>query len=507
MNDLLAHLNVDSLAAAAEVISEDTDPDAYLVQEGRGCVLRMGNQGTTMEFPMTVGDFWELVQDLEHDVVAEWSADLLPSGGSDAIPLGISVWRDAARERIVAAAYVWSDGYEWCHAGAPEEAPDGLNALAARMGREDFPLYDDEKTMIVGGRSLVHAYLRSVVGTGLVQPTTLTMYSWPSREFDAVGAWPALDLEMRAADLKPLFEEKTMDWNSPDLFPAKEPPRVANYRRLQSWYRETVLEAKAGASGNYVELGSYLDEKEVAVNPGLNFLSVEALAHAESRASAVKDEGGSLDPKRLKHNMLSSMPLCFNLFGTMRVEQDFLGVFQQLFDGEATAIKEIVCEWAPQPPSDFLGDRTAFDAIVFYESTTGPRFCGIETKYTEAFSLKEYDSARYGEVTRTSGWFKDPDTAVALLRGRKSNQLWRNLMLAATVEESRRYGTGWVAVVALADDPGAKAAMDVIEPTLTDPRRLKFVTIESILDAADAQVSLSEWSADFRRRYVGPVPG
>lgn len=130
----------------------------------------------------------------------------------------------------------------------------------------------------------------------------------------------------------------------------------------------------------------------------------------------------------------------------------------------------------------------------------------METKYTETFSATEYETPRYATVTRESGWFADPEQALVDLKGRKSNQLWRNVMLAAAVEARRGHGTGWVAVVALADDPGVKAAMEVVGPALKDSSRLKSISIESIVDSSAALPSLSDWSADFRQRYVGPLP-
>ena len=126
----------------------------------------------------------------------------------------------------------------------------------------------------------------------------------------------------------------------------------------------------------------------------------------------MKAEGGSLDPVRLRRNLLSSMPLCFNLFGSLRAEPAFLTLFQRVFDPAATRIVDVICEYAPQPPKDYLDDRTAFDAVVFYETSTGPRFMGIETKYTEPFSAKEYESSAYTAVTTDSGWFQDPETAI-----------------------------------------------------------------------------------------------
>ncbi len=178
-----------------------------------------------------------------------------------------------------------------------------------------------------------------------------------------------------------------------------------------------------------------------------------------------------------------------------------------MLDENAAKITDVVCEWAPRPTKDFLDDRTALDAIVFYETESGEsRFCGVETKYTEPFSTTEYWETPYEQVTRDSGWFTDPEAATEKLQGRASNQLWRNLLLAAALEKSGRHGTGWVAVVALADDPGVKAAAGVIEPMLSDASRLRCVSIESMLDAADEIPTLQSWSTKFRSRYVGPIP-
>lgn len=410
------------------------------------------------------------------------------------VPAGVSVWR-GTDGRIVAAAYVWAEGFEWCQIASKGSAPSSREELAARRGREYFPLFDDEKTQIVGPLEIARAFVRAVVSADLRELATLTSASWPGEAHD-VDVWPPIDLSRRA-ELEP-----ETPWNAPELFPANESPRIAKYRKLQSKYRQEVLHAKPGRSGNYAALGNYLDVEEVAANPQLNFLNSVALAHAMEREVIVRREGGALNPVRLRHNMLSSMPLCFNLFGTMRAEPDFLMVFQDLFDNEATRIREIVCEWAPQPPSNYLEDGTAFDAIVFYDTPAGSRFCGIEAKYTEPFSQEEYISERYDQVTETSGWFPNRDAA-SRLAGRSSNQLWRNLMLAASLEMEGQFGTGRVAVVALADDPGAKKAIEIIGPELSAPGHLLWVPLESIVDRASQLRSLSTWAQEFGQRYLG----
>lgn len=296
-------------------------------------------------------------------------------------------------------------------------------------------------------------------------------------------------------------------WQDPTPPVDSDSARTARYRRLQSWYREVQLGARPGSAKGRPELGSMLHADEVAAQPALNFLHPGAFAHAERRIAEVQAENGALDPVRLTHNMLSSMPLCFNLFGALGSESQFLGLFQACFDGAATSITDVVCEWAPTGGSAEanLGDRTAFDAVVFYERADGPAFMGIETKYTEPFSQKEYTSHRYDEVARGCGWFADPDQAIQRLTAKGSNQLWRNLLLAAALDAEGSRGRGAVSVVCLADDPGAQRAMDAVTaelaPTASD--RLQVVSLESIVDSvAGVAPELTGWAGRFRSRYL-----
>ena len=77
----------------------------------------------------------------------------------------------------------------------------------------------------------------------------------------------------------------------------------------------------------------------------------------------MREAGGTLEPTRLKKNMLSSMPVCFNLFGALRGEPGLLELIRTTLDPEATSIVRVDCEWAP-PPAEALSDKTAFDAVT-----------------------------------------------------------------------------------------------------------------------------------------------
>ncbi len=252
-----------------------------------------------------------------------------------------------------------------------------------------------------------------------------------------------------------------------------------------------------------------LRAEDVEHQPDLNFLTPAAHRHAEERISAASSENASIEVDRLRRNMLSSMPMCFNLFGAIGQEPGFLTVFQQLFDSGATSITNVVCEWAkidPKGPA-ILHDRTAFDAVVFYERSDGSAFCGIETKYTEPFSQKTHkptNKNRYREVTTESGWFVADDGAIDRLQRSASNQLWRNVMLAAA-HEMAGSGRGSVAVVALDGDSGAAKAVAAVSAELTEDHadRLPSVTLESIMAAAKAGTpELAGWADRFERRYL-----
>lgn len=247
--------------------------------------------------------------------------------------------------------------------------------------------------------------------------------------------------------------------------------------------------------------GSLLRVEDVAAQPGLNFLSDGAAEYARDRVVAVNAEGGSAEPGRLMHNMLSSMPLCFSIFGELRSRPDLgVGVVRQIFDAAAASVEMVECEW--KPAGAMLGDRTAFDAVLITVHDDGSRhMIGVETKYTEPFSQRAYHSARYDEVHDASGWFR-PGTA-ANLRPARTNQLWRNLLLAAAIEQEGEIATTRVAVLALEDDDRARDAVEGVRTALIPEQadRCRFVALEDLAAVVSSEHS-PEWAERFRRRYL-----
>lgn len=313
------------------------------------------------------------------------------------------------------------------------------------------------------------------------RPTTAVW--WPDPMGDHTPTWPA--------------------WNAAELSVANESTRVARYRRHQSWWRESQRGVAPGPHPKVTGrlIGSTFDPEAVASDRRLNFIDEAAYRHAERRSREVQAEGGTLDAERLFANLLSSMPMCFNLFGAVGTTPGFVDLMRAVFDHEAAEVDDVVCEALSPPQWD---DRTAFDAQIDYRTRNGERrFLAVETKYTETFTPARYDRAMYRRLTVESGWFDD-DAADELVEP-ATNQLWRGLLLMSVVE-GHLGASGRYVVLPPDDDTEARAAVETVLSWMVpnESARLRFVSLEEILDAADglADRRLNSWSSAFRERYL-----
>ena len=120
--------------------------------------------------------------------------------------------------------------------------------------------------------------------------------------------------------------------------------------------------------------------------------------------------------ERLATNLLSSMPLTFNLLAPwMQALERASGYLIELLPASTGAARQILrtLAWAGQP--EVHGDYTAFDALIRYSYVHGRTgFIAFELKYSE--SMREpvpEPKPRYGELSEACGLFTDP-AAVAL---------------------------------------------------------------------------------------------
>ena len=197
----------------------------------------------------------------------------------------------------------------------------------------------------------------------------------------------------------------------------------------QSWYRRHVLGVPPGpnpaARGQLY--GNMLRPEDGA--RGLNFLNEAIHQVAEARLG----EGeGAIEPGRLRNNLLSSQPMCFNLFAILSLDLDLASKLILLLPGVQPDIRVTAVRIEHAPPKEsHLDDRTAFDAWIEYEAPNRRGFIGIETKLTEPFSQAEYPFTRtgYSRWLQKPGWWWRPGSETSFA-DQQYNQLWRNHLLA-----------------------------------------------------------------------------
>ena len=203
---------------------------------------------------------------------------------------------------------------------------------------------------------------------------------------------------------------------------------TARLRRHQSWYRANVLGLPCGVgprSSSTSHYGNMLTATDA--ERGANFLTPGIFEVAKRRLA---EDNGVVERFRLLHNMLSSQPMCFNLFGPLVQDLELATrLMAALLPGDVAQVLAVKLEFGPEPTSAYLGDKTAFDAYVEWRTPDGAlEFMGFETKLSEPFSQKVYDRAEYRRwMTGDSPWLPEASDSVADVR---HNQLWRDHLLA-----------------------------------------------------------------------------
>jgi hypothetical protein len=283
-------------------------------------------------------------------------------------------------------------------------------------------------------------------------------------------------------------------------------PWKARLRRRQSWYREQVLGLPPGDGGRPPRpVASMLPADAVEADPTLNFLC-DPLIETAARARAASNDGGIVERHRLYHNLLSSQPLCFNLFAGLAQDPDqLLAVVRDVFGvADVVGVGTPLFEWAP-PKAEHLDSGSAFDCFIPYQTGGGGLgFVGVETKYAEHLADQQRSTRTiYRERTDAPGSGFTAGAADRLDRP-ATCQLWYNALLAQSLRTTiDKYAEGFIVMLACADDHAALDATDLLRAELDDPDRLvRHATYEAVLAAAGD----APWADNLRLRYLDLNP-
>lgn len=242
-------------------------------------------------------------------------------------------------------------------------------------------------------------------------------------------------------------------------------------RFLQALWREDKglpIGAHRSPEGKRRKLGSRIESK--LARQGGNFLS-PAIAKLVLREAVYREIGAMIEEERLWTNLLSSQPLCFNLFGPMKLDLQLANqFFRHMFPDYVAEVTGIHFEHSPgRGNPEFTNDYTAFDVFVQCTTVDGESgFIAIEMKYTETMAEPLSNlRPRYDELSGMIGIYKDPNAAE--LRASPLQQLWREHMLSRVMITGEPYSTGRFVVIYPKQNHQCASAVNAYKKQLASP--------------------------------------
>jgi len=252
-------------------------------------------------------------------------------------------------------------------------------------------------------------------------------------------------------------------------------------------------------------IGSRLDIQD-ADALGSNFITPAARAAADDRV-ANQEPHQTLNADRLYSDLLSSMPMCFNLFGPLHEDLELADrAIHAWWPDTPGKVRAVRFEWSPgrRVVGKYLGNRSAFDVAFELDLGDGRSgIIGVETKYHEHCKPERAPNLdkrmpRYAEVTQKSGLFAS-DTLDRIV-GTKIQQIWLDHLLALSMPITDSNHWAWVKFVLVhpAGNPSYAKVATEYRSLLMDESTFDVVTIESLLDSG--VIPLDSVNA-FRERY------
>jgi hypothetical protein len=176
-----------------------------------------------------------------------------------------------------------------------------------------------------------------------------------------------------------------------------------------------------------------------------NFIDPRCAQAARARLDAPQRHQ-TLKADRLYADLLSSMPMCFNLFGTIAEPSAATAALRTWWPDLPGSVSEVIFEWSPgRADRSYLGNRSSFDVAFILDLGEGRRgVLGVETKYHEhpvPVAVTPEQLPRYLEVARASGLFEE--SALAALPRDTVSQLWLDHLLALSMLQHRSGQWHW----------------------------------------------------------------
>lgn len=272
-------------------------------------------------------------------------------------------------------------------------------------------------------------------------------------------------------------------------------------RILQSmWRRDRGYEAasyRGKVRGNRLEmpfareeLTNYLDEVTREV------VRREVLDDEKSR-------GKLYGKPRIFNNLLSSQPLCFNLFAHLQEDVGLASrVFSAMSGGRVAEVEALEFEYSPgRGEARYTGDRSAFDVFALTRTEEGGRgFVGIEVKYHENLKgSRRALSPRHRELVAAMGCFVDGATQA--LEAPALEQIMRDHLLAGAMLEADDFDDGLFVFLSPDANRFCQRAVGQYRALLDDDGSFENWSLEEMVEVIEDQCG-ADWVEAFGERYL-----
>ena len=278
-------------------------------------------------------------------------------------------------------------------------------------------------------------------------------------------------------------------------------------RLLQSmWRKRRDFPEDHGRLGNYLPY-------EFAKETKANFLTDRIKALVQYEVYKSKSENKFIQEPRIWDNLLSSQPLCFNLFGEMHFDLKLASrFFAKLFPARIRKVTSVLFEYSPgRGNPEYTGDRSAFDVFVEYTNLKEKSgFLGIEVKYSETIHESKRNArdtfdkhkTRYTEISNNNDIFLPG--AIDILKEATYQQIWRDHLLSlATLKD---YEEGFFVYLCPAQNTNVhnriQAYLKLMKVDDEEKTGFYIRSLEKFINTL-VKVRSVDWTDELKARYLG----
>lgn len=243
---------------------------------------------------------------------------------------------------------------------------------------------------------------------------------------------------------------------------------------------------------------------------GKNFFFKETFEYAQKRVKEKMQEE-TIDVYRLFNNMLSSMPMAFNLFHPLMMIREknpaaLNKMIQRAFPSLPIAeVVEIKIEFIPTPVQDYTNDKSAMDAAIIFKDLNGDRYLiSIETKYTDSLGTnKASDNALKYETAKRLRQFTDE--GLRIIQG-GCIQIYRNYLQTEKYRLVKNLKDSLSIILAPKDHPSTQKEIDSLKMSLKPAiqHKIEKESLENFVGNLEVHCpdEFQDWLKEFHNRYL-----